>query len=40
MFSIRLAGDHLYGKLLFAWLSLVMSLNLVGWLVGFGLKAL
>ena len=27
MFNIRLAGDHLYGKLLFTWLSLVMSLT-------------
>ena len=26
MFNDRLAGDHLYGKLLFTWLSLVMSL--------------
>ena len=26
MLNIRLAGDHLYGKLLFTWLSLVMSL--------------
>ena len=26
MFNVRLAGDHLYGKLLFTWLSLVMSL--------------
>ena len=26
MFNIRLDGDHLYGKLLFTWLSLVMSL--------------
>ena len=24
--SVRLAGDHLHGKLLFTWLSLVMSL--------------
>ena len=23
---LRLAGDHLYGKLLFTWLSLVMSM--------------
>ena len=23
---VRLAGDHLYGKLLFTWLSLVMSM--------------
>ena len=24
--NVRLAGDHLYGKLLFTWLSLVMSM--------------
>ena len=26
MITVRLAGDHLYGKYLFIWLSLVMSL--------------
>ena len=26
MFSVRLAGGHLYGKQLFTWLSLVVSL--------------
>ena len=26
MLNVRLAGDHLYGKLLSTWLSLVMSL--------------
>ena len=26
MSNVRLAGDHLYGKYLFTWLSLVMSL--------------
>ena len=26
MFYVRLAGDHLYGKQLFTWLSLVVSL--------------
>ena len=26
MFNVRLAGDHVYGKLLFTWLSLVMYL--------------
>ena len=26
MFTVRQAGDHLYGKRLFTWLSLVMSL--------------
>ena len=26
MFNVRLASDHQYGKLLFTWLSLVMSL--------------
>ena len=25
MFNVRLASDHLYGKLLYTWLSLVMS---------------
>ena len=25
MLNVTLAGDHLYGKLLFSWLSLVMS---------------
>ena len=27
MLNVILAGDHLYGKLLFTWLSLVMSLT-------------
>ena len=26
MFNVRLAGDHLYGKSLISWLSVVMSL--------------
>ena len=26
MFNVRLAGGHLYGKQLFTWLSLVVSL--------------
>ena len=26
MLNVRLSGDHLYGKLLFTWLSLVMSM--------------
>ena len=26
MFNVRLAGDQMYGKLLFTWLSLVISL--------------
>ena len=26
MFNVRLAGDHLYGKLLFTWMLLVMSM--------------
>ena len=26
MFNVRLAGDHMYGKQLFTWLSLVVSL--------------
>ena len=28
MLNVRLAGDHQYGKLLFTWLSVVMSLML------------
>ena len=28
LLNVRLAGDHLYGKLLFTWLSLVMSMVL------------
>ena len=26
LLNVRLAGDHLFGKLLFTWLSLVMSI--------------
>ena len=26
MLNVRLAGDHVYGKYLFTWLSIVMSL--------------
>ena len=26
MFNVKLAGDHLYGKWLFTWLSLLMAL--------------
>ena len=26
MLNVRLAGDHLFGKLLFTWLSLVVSM--------------
>ena len=26
LLNVRLAGDHLFGKLLFTWLSLVMSM--------------
>ena len=26
LLNVRLAGDHLYGKMLFTWLSLVMSM--------------
>ena len=33
MVNARLAGDHLYGKLLFIWLALVMSM-MVSFLVG------
>ena len=39
MFNVRLADDYLYGKLLFTWLSVMMSL-IVGWLVVLGLTAL
>ena len=28
MFNVKLAGGHLYGKWLFTWLSLVMSLTM------------
>ena len=31
MLNVRLAGDHLYGKLLFTWLSLVVPL-MVSWM--------
>ena len=33
MVNARLAGDHLYGKLLFIWLALVMSM-MVSFLLG------
>ena len=47
LFSVRLAGDHLFGRLLFAWLSLVMSVvvsfcavlfpaGCLGWDLGLG----
>ena len=35
MFNVRLAGDHLYGKWLFAWLSLVMSLMMSYFVLSF-----
>ena len=35
MYNGRLAGDHLYGKWLFTWLSLVMSLILVKFVLSF-----
>ena len=35
MFNIRLAGDHLYGKWLFTWLSLVMSLMMSYFVLSF-----
>ena len=34
MLNVRLAGNHLYGKLLFTWLSLVRSL-MVSFLLSF-----
>ena len=35
MFNVRLAGDHMYGKWLFTWLSLVMSLMVSYFLLSF-----
>ena len=35
MLHVRLAGDHLYGKLLFTWLSLVMSLMMSHFVLSF-----
>ena len=35
MLIVRLAGDHLYGKLLFTLLSLAMSLMVSSWAVPF-----
>ena len=35
MFTVRLAGDHLYGKWLFTWLSLVMSLMMSYFLLSY-----
>ena len=35
MFNVRLVGDHLYGKLLFTWLSLVMSLMVSYFMLSF-----
>ena len=35
MFSVRLAGDHLYGKWLFTWLSFVVSLVVSYFVVSF-----
>ena len=34
LLNVRLAGDHLFGKLLFTWLSLVMSM-LVSFVLSF-----
>ena len=34
MLNVRLAGNHLYGKLLFTWLSLVMS-SMVSFVLSF-----
>ena len=38
MFNVRLAGDHLYGKWLFTWLSLVMSLMVSYFVLSFFLR--
>ena len=35
MFNVRLAGVHLYGKWLFAWVSLVMSLMVSYFMLSF-----
>ena len=35
MLSVRLAGDHLYRKLLFTWLSLVMFILFIFFLLSF-----
>ena len=35
MLNVRLAGDHLYGKLLCTWLSLVMSVMVSFCIVSF-----
>ena len=38
MFNVRLANDRLYVKLLFTWLSLVMSLMVSFWCCSFSHK--
>ena len=40
MLNVRLAGDHLYGKKLFTWLSLVMSILMSPCTVRFPLRCL
>ena len=35
MFNVRLAGDHPYGKWLFTWLSLVISLMISYFVLSF-----
>ena len=35
MFNVRLAGEHLYGKWLFTWLSLVVSLMVTYFVLSF-----
>ena len=35
MFNVRLAGDHLYGKWMFPWLSLEMSLMVYYFVLSF-----
>ena len=38
MFNVRLAGDHLYWKSLFTWLSLLMSLMVSNFVLSFFLQ--
>ena len=40
MLNVRLADDHLYGKLQFTWLSLVMSLMASFYAVSFPTRCL
>ena len=40
MLNVRLAGDHLYGKLLFTWLSLLASIMVILYAVLFPTRCL